>query len=192
MAITFKQPTYMNVPPGVYEGTLTAVEDIGIKDYGYGPKEQVKLVFRLVDAQGNTYVASKDATNTLGLGSTLLAAGTALLNGGVPKHSDDLVGKMCRVVIGMQPSKNGRVYSSIDSFLPSARNPQPAPPAPAPAAPATAPAASRPPRGYPINSEPRVPSETIPVSSKLTGTSTQVLDEPAEDEPADFDLPPGE
>lgn len=121
MPITFKQPTYMNVPPGVYEGTLTAVEDIGTKDFGFGPKQQVKLIFKVTDAQGNVFNnVWKDVTNTLGAGATLLEAGTALLNGGIPKTADDLIGKSCQVIVGLHPSKNGqRAYSRIDSFLPS-------------------------------------------------------------------------
>src|SRR5690349_7960510 len=123
MQIILKKPIYSTITPGVHEAKLTAVADIGIKEFGFGPKPQLKLTFLVEDAEGKTHTITKDVTHSMDPEATLYAAVAALLGGDIPDEMsvDELIGRSCRLVVGLKASKKGRMFSRIESFLPSAR-----------------------------------------------------------------------
>jgi len=123
MAITLTKPQHLNVSPGVHRAGLLAVHDLGIQDYGHGPKPMVELEFITdqTDSAGEPINIRALCTASLSRKSKLYQFALALLDGApVPNilTLDDLCGAECQLIVSHRTGKDGRVWAHIDSILP--------------------------------------------------------------------------
>lgn len=137
MSIVVHAKTFQLPTPGLHEGGLVGVEDLGTHDYGNGARPMLRLTFVINerDERGQALEVSTLATPSLHPKSKLFSFASVLLGGPVPAElsMDDLIGLPCQLVISHRQDKQGRTWPSVDQLLP----------APAPAGTFTAAAAFR-------------------------------------------------
>lgn len=90
--------------PGWHPAKLVDATDIGVKTFGFGPKDQLRLDFELLDRTspqtGRPLVVSGDYTKTLANKSNLTPIVKALLGASnlpASLHMPDLVGRQCEL-----------------------------------------------------------------------------------------------
>lgn len=118
--VSRKQP--QQVKPGVYDGGLYAVRDLGKIRTVYGTKDVVELEFLIdqLDEHGEPMRIRQRFTKSLHRKSKLCSV-VAVLLGGKPVPFDvvleDLVGAYCRLVISQRTDQDGLTWSNIAQVL---------------------------------------------------------------------------
>ncbi|MGH7744948.1 MAG: hypothetical protein ACREQ5_09110 [Candidatus Dormibacteria bacterium] len=109
---------------GLFVGVLADVVDLGLKDYGYGPKLQIRLVWILnaKDKEGNYYRVATQATGSLNEKARLYKIVRDILDAAppVPFDIDFLIGKVNQLLIVREKSADGtKEYANVKAIIPA-------------------------------------------------------------------------
>lgn len=113
--------TYERLTEGLHNVTITKVEDLGVQDTQFGPKEKIRVVFTAADQkdkEGKAVDAIATYTKSLNQKSGFVKQllGPLGITPGAEFDTDDLVGTKCQIVIQHKDS-DGQTYANVTAVL---------------------------------------------------------------------------
>jgi len=112
---------YERLSEGLHNVTITKVDDLGVQDTQYGPKEKIRVVFTAADQkdkEGKAVDAIATYTKSLNQKSGFVKQLLAPLGvtPGAEFDTDDLVGTKCQIVI-QHKEADGQTYANVTAVL---------------------------------------------------------------------------